>query len=207
MNGQGMAPQEPINGRVLRIALIGDLGDNVRRYVRWLASRLRANDLNDEQRATVADMLDRLSTDRPTASFSGGRDYPREPDRTGLVALDCLLRRVLDPKAQKIEAAVATDWAEKSAETVRKIASRERDVAQVVFDRYLSEERARPEFDLQVSIELVANAIAAARYELQTGEQLAFVNRRDRPLQLDYFFGHMMSFHERHGGALGILPN
>jgi hypothetical protein len=176
--------------------LLGDPVESAKKSLRALAEGLRDGTLSESAIRNHAGKLERIAGGEDPKLVFGLKPSNRgeiEPDRTRIMALDYLVRTTIRPKPRKIERLVASDWNEK-VDTVKQIYRRGRKIAEELLCNFAQSECRRSDFDMSTSGRLYIDAIAAARTEILTGEQVPIVKAPEEMIEITYDWTHVVYY-------------
>jgi hypothetical protein len=193
-----------VSQRVIRIALIGDPTASALRNLQIISDLLRNGLARPEQHKWIADALAKITAGgQPELALGLNRDHrwPRDPDRTTMMALDYLLRNCVRPKPKKIAANVAVDWQEESVETVKSIYRRMQLQAKTLLTEFIESECRKPDYNPMVSHQIYTEAVAAARSEILSGKPGPIFKRPEEVIQVEIHYHHLLCYYSFRDGV------
>lgn len=185
--------------RIVRIALVGDPIASARTTLHGFADALTKG-MSDSQRERLESNLRRIASGEDPNIVLGlrrSRHGTREPDRLVMLTLDYLLRSAVRPRLRKIAPSVATDWKERSVETVKQIRRRMQPLAREMLLAFLKSEMKRSDFNENLSGRLYMDAVRAARAEILTGEPEPIDKTPDEVIELTFDWFHVLRYYSQ----------
>lgn len=189
----------PFDRRIVRIALVGDPVKSARRNLGLLKTALQTGQATPQQQARALQIIERIESGESPEAVIGEtvpREKPKDPDRVTMIALDCCIRSLRLPRPSKIVENVAHDWRETSVSTVKGIHRSQRASAMGLIAMWLNSEATRSDFDPQLSMHLLTDAVISAREQILAGsDRMSATKTSKEVVELTLFLGHVMSYY------------